>query len=344
MIQSVLDLVRPNIRYLQPYSSARDEFSGEDAILLDANENPYNSPFNRYPDPAQRKVKELIGKIKQINTDMLFLGNGSDEAIDLLFRIFCEPAVDNIVSISPTYGMYKVCAEINNIAVKDVLLNQDFSLDGSALLNACDRNTKLIFLCSPNNPTSNLLNRDEILMVVKKSDAIVIVDEAYLDFSGSDGIAGMIGEYPNIVVLQTFSKAWGLAGIRLGMAIADREIISLMNKIKYPYNISQLTQDAVYEALMEPNRVNDWVSSILHQREKVIKALSEKLNVLKIWPSDANFLLVSFRDPRSVYNTLAQKGVIVRDRSHIVLCEGALRITIGTEEENMALLEALDEI
>jgi len=336
--------IRKNIRELKPYSSARDEFAGQADVMLDANENPYNTPLNRYPDPHQTEIRKRIAVLKGIEPEQIFLGNGSDEAIDLLFRIFCEPGRDNVVSIVPTYGMYRVAADINDIRVKEVLLREDFSLDAASVLAACDPHTKLIFLCSPNNPTGNSLDTDQILRIVKESNSIVVLDEAYIDFSNTPGFSSKIADYPNLVILQTFSKAWGLAGIRLGMAIAAQELISLMQRVKYPYNINSLTSAAINNALDDPEKVGKWVKMILEQRRMLENALVKSPLVRKIWSSDANFLLVSFHEPERVFNYLKGKGIIVRDRSRVPLCTGALRITVGEESENLHLLAALDEL
>jgi len=344
MIMDVLELARKNIRDLRPYSTARDEFAGEAPVMLDANENPFNAPLNRYPDPHQMDIKKRIARLKQTVPDRIFLGNGSDEAIDLLFRVFCEPGQDNAVSISPTYGMYRVAADINNIVMKEVRLTADFQLDSCKIAEACDENTRLIFLCSPNNPTANLLDRKEVLKVVRESRAVVVIDEAYIDFSGTESMLGELDSYPNMVVLQTFSKAWGLAGIRLGMAFAQPAIISLMNKVKYPYNINLLTRDTVLKALDNESRISSWVETILEQRGFLQKELEVIPSVLKVWPSDANFLLVKFTDPVTVFKELTVRGIIVRDRSSVPLCDGALRITVGTAEENKILLESLKEL
>lgn len=334
-------VIRPNVLELVPYSSARDEYTGSGAIYLDANENAYNAPYNRYPDPHQVALKQMIGLIKEVPVEQIFVGNGSDEAIDILFRIFCEPGVDNVVSIDPTYGMYSVCAAINNIEVKKVPLHEDFELNLPALVNACDDRTKLLFLCSPNNPTANSFDPDELLYLAEKLDVMVVVDEAYIDFSKRESLKNEIINYPNLVVLQTFSKAWALAGIRLGIAIADEEVIRFMGKVKYPYNVNLLTQNFALEALQDQGRVEQWVSQIIQERELLERKLKKFRFVEKVYPTDANFILVKVKKPKKVYNFLVEKMIIVRDRSDVALCAGSLRITVGTPQENSRLTEAL---
>ncbi|MFC2080285.1 histidinol-phosphate transaminase [Bacteroidota bacterium] len=341
MKTDISKLVRSNIANLQPYSSARDEYSGSSALLLDANENPYNSPYNRYPDPHQTDLKKKIGKIKGIDASNIFIGNGSDEAIDLLYRIFCEPGKDNVVSISPSYGMFKVCADINQVEMRTVPLNNDFSLDTQGLKEAVDAHTKMLFLCSPNNPTSNSFSPEEILSLVSDLNLIVVLDEAYIDFSQRKSLKEEISNHNNIVVLQTFSKAWGLAGIRLGIALADQEIISLMTKVKYPYNMNMLTLNFALEALNNEAEKNEWISVILSEREELERKLKMYRFVEKVYPSDANFLLVKVRKPIKVYTFLVEKKIIVRDRSSVELCEGCLRITVGSKDDNYLLTEAL---
>ncbi len=336
-------LIRKNIRSLVPYSSARDEYKGEDAVFLDANENPFNTPLNRYPDPHQLKLKKTISGIKNVPANCIFLGNGSDEAIDLLIRAFCEPGIDNIVSIKPTYGMYKVCADINQVEFREVLLNEDFQPDTEGLLKQVDKNSKLLFLCSPNNPTSNSFRKDDLLYLVKNFPGLVIIDEAYIDFSGAGTLAGELGNHPNLVILQTFSKAWGMAGIRLGMAFAGKEIIDVLSHIKYPYNINVLTQRTALECLSNTGKKDTWIREILDQREYLRKELSRLPMVKHILPSDANFLMVRFNNPQEVFHYLINKKIIVRDRSKVVLCEGFLRITVGSGEENRELVQALQQ-
>ena len=337
----VQQLIRNNIRELVPYSSARDEYSGEDAVFLDANENPFESGANRYPDPFQSKVKLKIAQLKNVAYDRIFLGNGSDEPIDLLIRAFCEPGKDNIVSMKPTYGMYKVCADINNVEFREVLLDENFQVDKEGIAAQTDANSKLLFLCSPNNPTSNTLYRDDIIYMLETFPGLVIVDEAYIDFTDETSLLGQLENYSNLVVLQTFSKAWGMAGVRLGMAFATGEVISVLNKIKYPYNINILTQKFVLDRLENVDEKNKWVASILEQREILRKELINLSGVENILPSQANFLMVKFRDAKRVFHYLMDKKIIIRDRSKVALCEGYLRITIGTAKENEVLLQAL---
>lgn len=337
-------LVRKNILSLIPYSSARDEYKGEEAIFLDANENPFNTPLNRYPDPQQMKLKRRIAEIKGVPVENIFLGNGSDEAIDLLIRVFCEPGTDNIISIKPTYGMYKVCADINQVEFREALLNKDYQADTQLLLSLADNRSKLMFLCSPNNPTSNSLDRNDILLLIRKFSGLVILDEAYLDFSANQSLISELSSFPNLVILQTFSKAWGMAGIRLGMAFASRDIITLLNRIKYPYNVNVLTQRAALDHLQETAGKDTWVNRILDQRGWLQKELEQLPMVRNILPSDANFLMVKFDDPGKVFEYLIGKKIIVRDRSKVPLCEGYLRITVGSPEENQRLINALQDL
>ncbi|MCE4564295.1 histidinol-phosphate transaminase [Maribellus sp. CM-23] len=337
-------LLRKNILNLKPYSSARDEYTGEAMVFLDANENPFNEPYNRYPDPLQRVVKEKISKLKNIDSSNIFLGNGSDEPIDLLIRAFCEPGVDNIVSIDPTYGMYQVAAEISDVKLKKVSLTAEYELDAEAILAATDSNTKLIFLCSPNNPTANSLNKESILKVVKLFNGLVILDEAYIDFAPGKTLLNELTDYPNLVILQTFSKAWGMAGIRLGMAFASVEIVSVLNKIKYPYNLNILTQQKALELLEQNEQVEAWVKLLIDEREKMAEKLKALPFVVKVFPSDANFLLVKMHDARGIYQYLVDEGIIVRDRSKVYLCDDSLRITIGSKEENKILRKTLKNL
>ncbi|MDR1407110.1 MAG: histidinol-phosphate transaminase [Tannerella sp.] len=338
-------LVRTNIRRLKPYSCARNEFTGEASCYLDANENPMNSnsPYNRYPDPLQKALKAKIAKIKHVRPSQIMLGVGSDEPIDLVMRIFCEPQQDNIVAIDPTYGIYRVCADINNVEYRKVLLNEDYALDAERLLAAADGRSKLIFLCSPNNPTGNLLNRGEMTKVVESFGGIVVIDEAYIDFSPETSWLGMLDRYPNIVVFQTFSKAWGIAGVRCGMAFASEEIIGYFNRVKYPYNLNLLTQNFVNEHIENESRKNEWVAALLAQRAWLASQLAAIPRVLKIYPSDANFLLVKMHDANGIYQYLVDRGIIVRNRNTVSQCEGCLRITVGLPEENAALIRALKE-
>ena len=337
-------LVRENILNLKPYSCARSEFKGEASVFLDANENPMNAPYNRYPDPLQSSLKAKIAKMKNVRPSQIMLGVGSDEPIDLAIRIFCEPKEDNIVAIDPTYGMYNVCADVNNVEYRKVLLNDDYSFNAVTLLNAVDEHTKIIFLCSPNNPTGNILNRNEITKVLDDFGGITIIDEAYIDFTTKGSWLKELDKRPNMIVLQTFSKAWGLASVRCGMAFASEEIISYFNKIKYPYNINVLTQNFVSEQLDHENRTKEWVKTLVEQREMFEKNLEEITIVEKIYPSDANFLLVKVQDANGTYDKLVEKGIIVRNRNNISLCLGCLRITIGTKEENDILINTLKKL
>ncbi len=339
------NLLRKNIASLEAYSSARDEFQGEASVYLDANESPFNAPYNRYPDPLQRELKKLISSIKYVPSDNIFLGNGSDEPIDLIYRAFCEPRVDNVVAIEPTYGMYKVCANINDVEYRKVMLSDDFQLNAQNLLQATDSNTKVIWICSPNNPTANLLDKNEILEVLDNFKGIVVVDEAYIDFANDEGFKNYLSDYPHLIILQTFSKAWGKAAIRLGMAFASNEIISIFNKIKYPYNINLLTQQHALESIKKDKlQVSAWIETSINERERVEKSLRQLNLVQKIYPSNANFLLIRVENANKIYNDLVEQGIIVRNRNSVALCAGCLRITIGTKEENNILLEALKQL
>ena len=335
-------LVRPNILALKPYSSARDEFGGSGAkVFLDANENPYNTPFNRYPDPLQRELKRRLSAVKGVAAENIFLGNGSDEPIDLAYRCFTRPGIDNVVAIEPTYGMYKVCADINDVEYRTVLLDDTFQTTADRLLAACDKNTKLIWICSPNNPTGNNIDRQEIIKTLEGFDGIVIVDEAYSDFSGERPLRLDLGKYPNLIVLNTMSKAWGCAAIRLGMAFAQKAIVDVFNKVKYPYNVNMLTQKQAMEALKDPFEVDKWVKIILLERSRMIEAFNLLPSCKKVYPTDANFFLALFDDAQAVYDYLKEKGIIVRNRTRVTLCEDCLRITIGSKSENNELLAAL---
>ncbi|MDB5003148.1 MAG: histidinol-phosphate transaminase [Mucilaginibacter sp.] len=342
---NINNILRENIKNLTPYSSARDEFQGEASVYLDANENAFGSPledqYNRYPDPLQYNVKKRLSEIKGVPVRNIFLGNGSDEAIDILFRSFCNPGVDNVILVPPTYGMYEVSANINDIQTKKVSLTEEFQLNLEGIAEAIDANTKLIFICSPNNPTGNSINRDDIETLLNNFDGIVIVDEAYINFSRQKTFIQELTEYSNLVVLQTLSKAWGLAGLRVGMAFASEEIIEVMNKVKPPYNINESSQQLALKALANVEQVNGWIKETLVQRDKLVLALKEFDFVLDIYPSDANFILVKTTDPKGIYNFLVQKGIIVRDRSKIDLCEGSLRITVGIPAENEILIDTL---
>ncbi|MBO5548149.1 MAG: histidinol-phosphate transaminase [Prevotella sp.] len=335
-------LVRPNIWSLAPYSSARDEYSGKEAhVFLDANENPYNAPYNRYPDPLQRDVKKLLERVKGVPAENIFLGNGSDEAIDLVYRIFCEPGVDNVVSITPTYGMYKVCADINNVEYRTILLDESFQMQAEELLAACDDHTKVIWLCSPNNPSGNSLNRDEILRTIEGFNGIVVVDEAYIDFAQQQSLRQELPTHPNLIILQTMSKAWGSAALRLGMAFASKEIINIYNKVKYPYNVNMLTQQQAMEMLKDPFEVDKTVKILLQERTRLMQAFRELPICEQIFPTDANFFLARVTDAVKIYDYLVDKGIIVRNRTRIQLCNNCLRITIGTRTENNELISAL---
>ena len=337
--------LRPNVRSLVPYSSARDEFKGEAQVFLDANENSLGSPltrwYNRYPDPHQHKVKEALSKIKGIAPQHIFLGNGSDECIDILYRAFCNPGKDNVIINPPTYGMYEVSAHINDVEVRRARLLDDFQLDLVHLETLVDEFTKIIWICSPNNPTANSINRHDIEVVLNNFQGLVVVDEAYINFSRHRSFIQELADYPNLVVLQTMSKAWGLAGLRLGMAFASEAIIDVYNKVKPPYNISQASQELALKALEETGQVNDMIRSLVTMREQLAPALAELPVVRKVYPSDANFLLVKVTDARAIYDYLLKDGIVVRDRSKVELCEGCLRITVGTEKENRELIEAL---
>lgn len=334
-------LLRENIRQLQPYSCARDEFKGEASVYLDANENPYNAPYNRYPDPLQWEVKEEISKVKNVPAENIFLGNGSDEPIDLLFRAFCEPRIDNVVAIEPTYGMYKVSAAINDVEYRKVLLDDNFQFSAEKLLAATNLYSKIIWFCSPNNPTGNSLNREEIVRILNTFEGIVVLDEAYIDFASEKSFSEFLSEHSNLVILQTFSKAWGSAAIRLGMAFASTEIITVLNKIKYPYNINILTQKQALAALKNADQVKTWVKILLVERTELIKSLQKLELVQHIYPTEANFVLIRVPDANSIYHYLVEKSIIVRNRNTVSLCLGCLRITVGTPEENHILLEAL---
>ncbi len=335
------ELVRKNIWDLQPYSSARDEFHGDASVFLDANENPWNAPYNRYPDPMQRVLKDRISALKRIAPDHVFVGNGSDEAIDLILRTFCEPGTDNMVTISPSYGMYEVAANTNNVKCVKVLLDTDFQLDPEAVLDAVDAQTKVIFLCSPNNPSGNLLRKDALCRVLDCFSGIVVIDEAYIDFAAEASFLGELDRYPNLIVLQTLSKAWGAAGIRLGMAFASPEIIAILNKVKYPYNVNQLTQEQALRILQNTDLMQQQLQQILTERDRIGTILSESPFYFKVYPSDANFLLVEVGEADAMYHYLTDWGVVVRNRTRITLCEGCLRITIGTPKENDKLLHVL---
>ncbi|SDL79507.1 histidinol-phosphate aminotransferase [Daejeonella rubra] len=338
------NILRKNIKELVPYSSARDEFKGEASVFLDANENAYGSPlsesYNRYPDPLQFKVKKRLSEIKGVPPQNIFLGNGSDEAIDILFRAFCNPGSDNVITVPPTYGMYEVSANINDVEVRKIKLTADYQLNMEAISEAVDEHTKIIFICSPNNPTGNSINRDDIETILANFNGLVVIDEAYINYSRQKTFIQELTEYSNLVVLQTLSKAWGLAGLRVGMAFASEEIIEVFNKVKPPYNINEASQELALEALQNVEQVNSWIKETVAEREKLKAELSILPSVLTIYPSDANFILVKTINPKEIYQFMVNKGIIVRDRSKVELCEGCLRITIGTPKENKLLIEA----
>lgn len=341
-MKNLEELIRPNIKSLAPYSSARNEYNGHEArVFLDANESPYNNPYNRYPDPLQTEVKKELARIKGVPADCIFLGNGSDEAIDLAYRCFTRPGTDNVVAIEPTYGMYKVCADINDVEYRPVMLDGDFKLNADKLLSACDAKTKLIWICSPNNPTGNSLEHDEINKVLNAFQGIVIIDEAYSDFSRNKTFRNKLSEHPNLIVLNTMSKAWGCAAIRLGMAFASKAIIEVFNKVKYPYNINLLTQEKALEFLKDPYETDRQVRIILTERTRMIDAFRLLPICEKVFPTDANFFLARMNDAQAIYDYLVDKGIIVRNRTRITLCQNCLRITIGTKTENNELLSAL---
>ena len=341
-MQSLKDLVRPNIWALEPYSCARDEFKGRDAhVFLDANESPYNTPRNRYPDPLQEKLKIRLAQVKGVPAENIFLGNGSDEAIDLVYRVFCRPCVDNVVAMDPTYGMYRVCADINDIEYRAVQLLPGYRLDADALLAAADRNTKVMWICSPNNPTGNDMDRKAVQRLLTEFQGIIVIDEAYSEFSDLVPMRQYLGHFPNMIVLNTFSKAWASASIRLGIAFASEEIIMLFNKVKYPYNVNQLTQNAAMEILQDIEKSERWINMIRAERLAMLPNLQELPIVKQVYPTSANFVLVRVTDANAIYHYLVDKGIIVRNRNRVALCDNCLRITIGTKEENSELLGAL---
>jgi histidinol-phosphate aminotransferase len=338
-------LVRNNIKTLKPYSSARHEFTGKASVFLDANENAYGSPvaenYNRYPDPLQWQLKFQLAKIKGVPAENIFIGNGSDEVIDLAYRIFCEPKKDNVIICPPTYGMYQVSANINDIEIRKVNLTKDFELDVEGILNATDSNTKLLFICSPNNPTGNNMNRTDVEIVLNNCPGIVIIDEAYINFSKQKTFIQELTEYPNLIVMQTLSKAWGLAALRLGLCFASMDIIDLFNKVKPPYNINEASQQIAMDALQETVMVNKWIKEVVHQKEELGAALVRLHFVKKVYPTDANFILVKVDDADALYNYLAANEIVVRNRTKEILCDNCLRITIGTPEENKNLISTL---
>jgi len=344
----ITSLLRPHLRQLQPYTSARDEYSGSEGVFLDANENPFGSStsqdFNRYPDPYQTALKEEIAKIKGASPAQLFLGNGSDEAIDLLFRAFCIPGQDNVILLPPTYGMYGVSAAINGVEVRNVSLTPEFQLQPEKILASIDAHSKILFICSPNNPSGNAVKREDIIFLLENFSGIVVVDEAYIDFYEGASLLTVLDQHPNLLVMQTLSKAWGLASLRLGMAFASPELIRVLNQIKPPYNISGLTQETVLSALQNKEKVDEFIQLILEEREFLRKELERLPYILRVHNSDANFLLVQFEHPNQVYEDLVKEKIIVRNRSSVLHCAGCLRITVGTRAESIALLQALDKV
>ena len=344
----IASLLRPHLRQLQPYTSARDEYSGSEGVFLDANENPFGSStsqdFNRYPDPYQTALKEEIAKIKGASPAQLFLGNGSDEAIDLLFRAFCIPGQDNVILLPPTYGMYGVSAAINGVEVRNVSLTPEFQLQPEKILASIDAHSKILFICSPNNPSGNAVKREDIIFLLENFSGIVVVDEAYIDFYEGASLLTVLDQHPNLLVMQTLSKAWGLASLRLGMAFASPELIRVLNQIKPPYNISGLTQETVLSALQNKEKVDEFIQLILEEREFLRKELERLPYILRVHNSDANFLLVQFEHPNQVYEDLVKEKIIVRNRSSVLHCAGCLRITVGTRAESIALLQALDKV
>ncbi|WP_299534208.1 histidinol-phosphate transaminase [Ulvibacterium sp.] len=343
---NIHELVRESVRELRPYSSARDEYvsDGSEMVFLDANENPFNNGVNRYPDPQQRNLKALLAEQRGVATENLLLGNGSDEVLDLIFRAFCEPKTDNIITLPPTYGMYKVLAEVNDIENREVFLTPDFEPDVDRTLKNTDQNTKLLFLCSPNNPTGNRFSKKRITDLLDSFNGLVVIDEAYIDFSEAESWIVQLRDYPNLIVTQTLSKAYGMAGIRLGICCASPEIIAVLNKIKPPYNVNELTQQRALQQVLQKEAVQREVRSILYERHELMKVLPEFDFVVKIYPTDANFILVKVDDAHKRYSQLLGKGIVVRNRSTQPLCENTLRLTVGTQEENKKLIEALESL
>ncbi|WP_338407738.1 histidinol-phosphate transaminase [uncultured Flavobacterium sp.] len=344
---NINNLVRENVKQMKPYSSARDEFEDfntADMIFLDANENPFNNGVNRYPDPQQSNVKLVLAKQRNVKHNQILLGNGSDEVLDLLFRAFCEPKVDNVITLPPTYGMYSVLANINAVENREVLLSIDFQPQVEKILNTVDKNTKIIFLCSPNNPTANSFSDDSVACLLKNFKGLVVIDEAYIDFSKKQSWMNELDEYSNLVITQTLSKAYGLAGIRLGICYASAEIISILNKIKPPYNVNKLTQLRALERLSDPKKIKMEITSIIDQRTELLKVLVTIKFVEKIYPTEANFILIKVDDANKRYNELIAKGIVIRNRTTQPLCENTLRLTIGTEIENIKLIEVLNQL
>tara|TARA_R110001632_G_scaffold1883_4_gene8514 strand:+ start:66844 stop:67881 length:1038 start_codon:yes stop_codon:yes gene_type:complete len=343
---NIQNLVRENIKALQPYSSARDEFkdASDDMVFIDANENPFDTGVNRYPDPQQNLVKDQLANIKGVSKEQILLGNGSDEVLDLIFRVFCESKLDSVIALPPTYGMYKVLANTNDIKLIEVPLTKSFQPDVNGILDFYNLQSKILFICSPNNPTANSIDADKIEKLIQDFSGIVVIDEAYIDFSTQESWISRLSEFPNLIVTQTLSKAYGLAGIRLGICYASKEIISVLNKIKPPYNVNQLTQEAALERLKNQDQVNQEIQEIISERNQLIVDLQEIDLVNKIYPSDANFLLVKVDDANKRYDQLVKQGIVVRNRSNQVLCENCLRFTVGTSNENKRLIEVLKEL
>lgn len=334
------EIIRPDLLGMKPYSSARDEYEGDASLFLDANENPFNNGVNRYPDPLQKNLKKRIAEIKGVRPEQIFLGNGSDECIDLLFRLLCRPGIDKAASISPSYGMYAVSARINQIELVDILLNEDFSLDVDRVIEKAS-GCKLLFLCSPNNPTGQSFPKVQVLEIVKRFNGIVVLDEAYVDFSNELSFLTELDNFPNLAVSQTFSKAYGMAGVRLGMLFGSEELINWINKIKPPYNINQLTQEFVLQKLSDPAKVQKEISIIRSEREKLLTDLDKLDQILVVYPSDSNFILVKVKDANDLYNYLINNGLVVRNRSNQPLCSNTLRLTVGTPDENQKLLQLI---
>ena len=340
------NLIRDNVKSLKAYSSARDEYvsDGSEKIFLDANESPFGSGLNRYPDPQQRKLKGLLSDIKGCPMDQILLGNGSDEVLDLIFRAFCEPGIDNIITLPPTYGMYKVLAGVNGVENREVCLSQAYQLDVGSIIDSIDDRTKLIFICSPNNPTGNSFRDEDILQILEKFKGILVIDEAYIDFTGSSSWLEKLRDYPNMIVTQTLSKAFGMAGIRLGICFASREIIAILNRIKPPYNVNELTQQAAYERLKDRSMITEQVSAIIRERNGLIEKLNSVSFISEVFPTDANFVLVKVDDAAKRYQQILAADIVVRNRSSLPLCENTLRFTVGTKEENKQLIEVLNSI
>ncbi|GIK69922.1 MAG: histidinol-phosphate aminotransferase [Bacteroidota bacterium] len=335
------NIIRENIKKMEPYSTARDEYKGSEGVFLDANESPFNTGLNRYPDPHHTELKKIFSQLKKVQPENILSGNGSDEIIDLIYRVFCEPGLHNVIILPPTYGMYKVAAQINNVEVKEVCLNEIFQPDAEKIFSEINENTRIVFFCSPNNPTGNIINKEAIKTVLKKFKGIVVVDEAYIDFCEEHSWLKELTNYPNLIIMQTFSKAWGMAGIRLGAMFASSSVVEVLHKIKHPYNINILTQRVALQALQNKNQKGAWVKAIVSQKEIMQKVLETLPFTEKVYPSDANFLLVKFLDSEKIFTHLLEQKIIVRNRSNVQLCSGCLRISVGTMDENLKLLEVL---